>query len=210
MPRVVTGLVGLIVLAHVAAMFLAPATLEGLYVEFGVAPAYLLEAARSHPFAILVAPLSHVFLHGGWIHLLFNCFLILQTGELVAERLGRDAGGALRFLTLFFASAAAGAVVYILFNAQSGTPAIGASGAGCGLYGAYLLALAPNWRIAIRAPAIWRMAFFFLAVNVGLALLARASGVLPIAWEAHLGGFVGGVALYPLLAPRRVRRTPWG
>jgi membrane associated rhomboid family serine protease len=46
------------------------------------------------------------------------------------------------------------------------------------------------------------MGFVFLAVNVALAALARFTGVLPIAWEAHLGGFVAGVLLYPALPPR--------
>ncbi len=200
MPRVVTGLVGAIVLAHAATLLLSPAAHEALIVRYGVVPA---------DGAALAPLVGHVFLHAGWFHLIFNIFLILQTGELVAERLGRSWSGAVKFLALFFASGAAGALTYIGFNPTSQAPAIGASGAACGLFAAYLLALAPNWRMAIRSPQILQMGFYFLLVNVGVAMLARTTGVLPIAWEAHLGGFVAGVVVYPLLAPKRVA-APWG
>jgi membrane associated rhomboid family serine protease len=46
-----------------------------------------------------------------------------------------------------------------------------------------------------------RAGAYFLAANVGLAAVARMSGVLPIAWEAHLGGFIAGALCYPLLLP---------
>ena len=99
---------------------------------------------------MLAALTGNVFLHAGLLHLFFNGMLILQTGELVAERFGRDVGGALRFLALFFGAAAAGAVVYVLVNWGSTTPAIGASGAACGLFAAYLMAPFPDWRVALR------------------------------------------------------------
>ena len=201
MPRVVTGLVGAVVIAHAARYLLSPAALDALINVGAVVPARGLTLASA---------LGHVFLHAGWLHLAFNMFLILQTGELVAERFGRGWGGAARFLALFFASGAAGALTYIALNPGSQAPAIGASGAACGLFSAYLMALAPDWRAALRSPQILQMGFYFLAVNVGVAMLARSSGVLPIAWEAHLGGFIAGLALYPVLAPkRRALRSPW-
>jgi len=197
MPRVVTGLVALIILAHAATLFISPAAHTQLLITYGVVPADGLSPASL---------LGHVFLHAGWLHLIFNMFLILQTGELVGERLGRSWGGALRFLVLFFLSGVAGALTYFALNPGSEAPAIGASGAASGLFAAYLMALAPSWSRALRTPAILQMGFYFLAVNVGVAMLARSSGVLPIAWEAHAGGFAAGLVLYPLLAPRR---TPW-
>lgn len=200
MPRVVTGLVGAIVLAHAGRYALSQDAQAALFETAGVVPAHGLTP---------VSALGHVFLHAGWLHVAFNMFLVLQTGELVAERFGRSLGGALRFLALFFASGVAGAAMFVALNPGSQAPAIGASGAACGLFAAYLMALAPDWRSAIRNPQILQMGFYFLAVNVGVAMLARSSGVLPIAWEAHLGGFIGGLVLYPLLAPKRTA-APWG
>ena len=200
MPKAVTGLVGAIILAHVGRLVLSQDAQGALIEAAAVIPAHGLT---------LASVFGHVFLHAGWLHLAFNMFLLLQTGELVAARFGRDLGGALRFLALFFASGAAGAAMYIALNPGSLGPAIGASGAACGVFSAYLMALAPNWRSAIRNPQILQMGFYFLAVNVGVAMLARSSGVLPIAWEAHLGGFIGGLVLYPLLAPKRAAMSPW-
>lgn len=209
MPRVVTGLVAVISLAFVASLFLDAPTQEMLFTRLGVTPALILMEAPHAPLAALEPFFGHVFLHGGWLHLIFNAFLILQTGELVAERFGRTPAGAAKFLALFFGSGVAGAALFVALNPQSQSPAIGASGAASGLFAAYLLALAPTWRLALRAPQVWQMGFYFLLVNVGVAMLARSSGVLPIAWEAHLGGFLGGLLLYPLLAPRRRRLAPW-
>ena len=201
MPKAVTGLVAAIVLAHTGRYLVSRDAQAALINTVAVIPAHGLTFASMF---------GHVFVHGGWIHLAFNMFLILQTGELVASRFGRDLAGAGRFLTLFFASGAAGAAMYIALNPGSQGPAIGASGAACGLFSAYLMALAPDWRTAIRSPQILQMGFYFLAVNVGVAMLARSSGVLPIAWEAHLGGFIAGLVLYPLLAPKRAVVSPWG
>ncbi len=202
MPRVVTFLVLTIVLAHGATYLLDARAYEALLETFAVIPARFADGDFGLP-GIFAALTGNAFLHAGPLHLFFNCMLILQTGELVAERFGRGVGGVLRFLALFFGAAAAGAIVYVLVNWGSTTPAIGASGAACGLFAAYLMAPYADWRMAVRSPTVLQMGFYFLLVNVALAALARVTGALPIAWEAHLGGFVAGIALYPLLVPKQ-------
>lgn len=201
MPRVVTLLVLAIALAHGATYLLDARTFEALLETFAVIPARFANGELGAP-GMFAALTGNAFLHAGLLHLFFNSMLILQTGELVAERFGRDGAGAARFLALFFGAAAAGAIVYVLLNWGSTTPAIGASGAACGLFAAYLMAPYADWRVALRSPAVLRMGFYFLLVNVAIAALARVTGALPIAWEAHLGGFVAGVALYPVLVPK--------
>lgn len=201
MPRVVTFLVLAIALAHGATYLLDVRTYEALLATFAVIPARFASGDLGAA-GMLAALTGNAFLHAGLLHLFFNSMLILQTGELVAERFGRDGEGAVRFLVLFIGAAAAGAVVYVLVNWGSSSPAIGASGAACGLFAAYLMAPYPDWRLALRSPAALQMGFYFLLVNVALAALARVTGALPIAWEAHLGGFIAGVALYPLLVPK--------
>lgn len=154
-----------------------------------------------HSFIALLGPLfGHVFLHAPsfFVHIGMNMLVLVQVGGLPNLRLG-----SWRFLLLFFGSAAAAALTYVLFNLGSETPAIGASGAVCGVFAGYLLSARPSWREALADRAVRRAGFWFLAVNVGLAFVAARTGVLPIAWEAHLGGFIGGMGLYPLLAPRR-------
>jgi len=173
--------------------------------RFAVIPARFTGAfdGFSHPLAALGPLLGHVFLHAGWLHLLFNMMVLLQVSQPAEGRLGLG-----RFLAMFFGAGVAGAAAYIALNPASMTPAVGASGAVCGVFGATLLAARPRWTQALLDRRVLTAGFWFLAVNVGLAALARVSGLLPIAWEAHLGGFLGGAALYPFLAPRS--RGPWG
>jgi rhomboid protease GluP len=129
--------------------------------------------------------------------------VFLQAAPFVAGRLGAG-----RFVALFFGSAIGAALAYILINAHAETPAVGASGAVCGVFGAYFLSVRRSWREALADPQVRGAGFSFLFINVFLAGLASVSGFLPIAWEAHLGGFVAGAALYPLLAPR-LTPGPW-
>jgi membrane associated rhomboid family serine protease len=204
MPRVVTVLVGAIGLAHGATYLLDAPTYNALVETFAVIPARFSDGTIGIIGAV-ESLFGNAFLHAGFIHLFFNAMLILQTGELVAERFGRSVDGVWRFLALFFGAAAAGGLVYVAFNWGSSTPAIGASGAACGLFVAYLMAPFRDWRAALRTPSVLQMGFVFLVVNVALAAFARFAGVLPIAWEAHLGGFIAGVVLYPLLLPRAAR-----
>ncbi len=207
-PRTILVLCAAIAAAHVARLVASDEAQSEALAAFAIIPARF---APSDPFAFTkpfeaVGPLfGHVFLHAGFIHLLFNLMLIVFAGGITAQRFAQAGGGGWRILALFFGAAAASAWAYIAINPGSLTPAIGASGAASGLFAAYLFSPYGDWRLAARDWGLWRQAFWFLAVNVGIAYLARAADVLAIAWEAHLGGFLGGLMLYPLLAPHRGR-----
>jgi len=211
MPRVVTGLLLAIVAAHAATLFIGRDGQLALIDWLAVNPALIAAHLDVGDVGAAAAPMvGHAFLHAGWLHLFFNCMLILQTGETAAERYGRDLAGAGRFLLLFAVSAVVGALTYIAINPQSNVPAVGASGAACGLFAAYLLSLRRTTREAVADRGVQQMAFYFLLINVGLAAAARVFGVLPIAWEAHLGGFIAGALLHPFLARRAGPVGPWG
>lgn len=205
-PAVVLALAAAIGLAQIPFTLLSDYGERVVITVLGVIP--LRYAANSPaPFSGLfdaAAPLlGHVFLHGGWLHLFFNLVLLLQVGPLASAGLGHRSW--LRFLALFWLSAIGGALLYIGINPQSASPAIGASGAVSGIFAGYLwgaLRFAPPTGEAFRRIAMSGAVFLFL--NVGLAAAARMTGFLPIAWEAHLGGFVAGLAAYPFL----VRRGP--
>jgi membrane associated rhomboid family serine protease len=205
-PRVVTWLMGAILAAYLA-YFLAPNDAKefALY-HFSVIPARF-DANGPAPYGSwfeMAAPLiGHVFMHGGWIHLGMNLLVMAQGAPFVAARLG-----GLRFLLLFFVSGAAGALAYVLIHPGGEGPMVGASGAICGVFGAYFLAVRPTPRAAFADPRVRNAIFMFLLINVVLAGVAQMTGFLPIAWQAHLGGFMAGAALYPLLAPR-VAAGPW-
>ncbi len=199
-PPVVWALVGSIALGFIV-FALAPRELQN-----AIDYAFALIPARFHSDGALrfqhwyepAGPIfGHAFLHVAWWHAALNAFFLFLTARLPAMRLG-----AWRFLVLFFASAAGGALAFLALNWNSQDFAIGASGAVCGVFIAYFLALRPTWVQALAEPAIRNQlgAIFFL--NVVLMGVAAESGFLPIAWEAHLGGFIGGAIAYVALAPR--------
>jgi len=203
MPLELALLVGAIVLAHLARIFAPPDTQAAIVEALAVTPARWESALSSGQLFATILPsmFGHVFLHAGWVHLLFNMSLLVSVGRGLAENLRRGAHPAVRFYIIFFGAAAAGALSYVLIDRGSDAPALGASGAVCGIYSAYLLSVFPRWQDSLRQPAILQNGAIFVLINVGLAFAARFFGVLPIAWEAHLGGFIGGLILYPLLAP---------
>ena len=147
--------------------------------------------------------LGHVFLHAGWWHAGLNAFFFFLLGRVPAQRLGPA-----RFLALFILSAIGGAVAYVAIAWNSGMPAVGASGAVCGVFTAYYMALPPRWTMALRDSRIRNQWFMIFFINVVLMGLASELGWFPIAWQAHLGGFVAGGLAYAALAPKPAR-GPW-
>ena len=200
MPISVLGLGALIVLAFVALGQYAPDDHQDLFERFAIVPAWITSGNQS-PADAAAALFGHVFFHYGFLHLLMNGLAFLQAAPFVAFRIGD-----LRFLVLFFISALGGAAAFILIHPASEVGAVGASGAICGIYGAYFLAVRPSPRAALADPQIRNSMLSFLGINVVLMAFLP----LPIAWEAHLGGFFAGALAYPLLAPRRRESGPWG
>ncbi|GAM99999.1 glpG protein [alpha proteobacterium U9-1i] len=198
-PPVVLLLGGAILVAFFALGQFDPNAHQALFNQWGVVPARF-DAPMDY--VVLAAPLfGHVFFHYGVAHILMNGLAFMDAAPFVASRLG-----AVRFLVLFFASALGGALAYILINAHSEIGAVGASGAICGLFGAYFLGVRPSPQAALADPRVRRAIVVFLGINVVLFALLP----LPIAWEAHLGGFIAGAIAYPLLAPKCTSAGPWG
>jgi membrane associated rhomboid family serine protease len=206
MPIVVWALVAAIVLAFlVYAMAPYDAQLAATY-------ALALVPERFHagsPFGFtrwyepLGPILGHAFLHVTWWHAGLNAFFLFVTGRLPALRLG-----AARFLAIFFVSVLSGAFVFLALNWNGEGFAVGASGGVCGMITAHFLALRASWRDALGDPRIRNALGMLVFINVVLMGVAAETGLFPIAWEGHLGGFVGGGLAYIALAGKP--RGPWG
>lgn len=217
LPPMTLAILAMIVVAQLAYMAASLDSRAWAQFSFAVYPIRFTEsgpASFTHWYEPLGPLLGHPFLHGfynpdngerpgAWIHLFMNALAFVQAAPIVEWRVG-----ARRLLVIFAVSAIAGAGLYVLLNAGSAVGAVGASGAVCGIFAGYFLGVGRHWREAIHRPEIRNGAIVFLVVNVGLAAIARMTGVLPIAWEAHLGGFIGGAAAYLALAPRRAF-GPW-
>jgi rhomboid family protein len=159
---------------------------------------------------------TSMFLHGGWAHLIGNMVYLWIFGDNVEDRLGH-----LRYLGAYLVAGVGAALAHAYLSPDSPIPTVGASGAISGVLGAYLL-LFPHARVltlipllffyfhVVELPAVLYLGLWFLmqllSGTIAFALPGPAGGV---AWWAHVGGFVVGVALVPLLRRRDSDARPW-
>ncbi len=144
--------------------------------------------------------LTHLFLHGGVLHLLGNMWFLWIFGGNVEDRLG-----SFRFLLFYGAAGAGAAAAQIAAGPASVLPMVGASGAISGVLGAYLI-LFPTalvWTLVpwivpiVPVPAVVFLVLWFVlqACNGLGSLVNGAAADGGVAWWAHAGGFVVGVLL---------------
>ncbi len=160
---------------------------------------------------------SYALIHADLTHLGFNSIWLLAFGSPVARRFG-----ALRFLVLFVVTAAAGALAHLLTHAGEMAPVVGASAAVSGAMGAatrfVFQAGGPldSWRlgpgdadripaaplaVAMRNPRVIAFVAVWFAANLlfGVGSVSITGGEQNVAWEAHVGGFLAGLLLFPML-----------
>jgi membrane associated rhomboid family serine protease len=142
-------------------------------------------------------PLSSMFLHGGWFHLIGNMWFLWVFGNNVEDSMGHG-----RYLFFYVLCGLAAAAAQTMVNPSSAIPMVGASGAISGVMGAYVV-LYPRVRVhmlvilaifitRIVVPAYLMLGYWFLLQLVGGGLATEEGGV---AFWAHAGGFVAGAAL---------------
>lgn len=148
---------------------------------------------------------SSFFMHGGLLHILLNMWTLYIFGSSVESRYGSVA-----FFIFYMACGVAANLTHFYFNASSPVPVLGASGAVAGVMGAYAASF-PRARLIMVIPIVFIPLFFelpalsFVVIWFGLQLLQGAVEFFQpsmgggIAWWAHIGGFVAGMALLPLL-----------
>jgi rhomboid protease GluP len=142
---------------------------------------------------------TSMFLHAGLLHIGANTFFAYIVARPVAMLMGEGVKGALRFVALYLICGVISGLTYVAFHPHGHVPAIGASGALSGLWGA--LVRIPDAPGPISKPwalRVWRRAAPFVLVNIVAMGALSAADVLPVAWEAHLGGFVSGLLLVGL------------
>jgi membrane associated rhomboid family serine protease len=139
--------------------------------------------------------LSYQFMHGGWLHLLLNCWAIYVFGREVEETLGRN-----RFLTLYFTSGVIGglfqALAGVLLGGAFAAPVVGASAGAFGLVAAFatLYPERPLMLLLFFIIPVSMRAKFLLLFSALLTLFGIAFPMDNIAHAAHLGGMLTGIA----------------
>ena len=210
-PLVTLTCIGLNVLIFVYELGLG--TRLGQFIAvYGFVPAHyfsLSETAPWHPVTRFGPLFSAMFVHGGWLHLLGNMWMLWIFGDNVEDRLGKG-----RYLAYYLGCGVAATYLHALTAPNSSLPVIGASGAIAGVMGGYFV-LFPSARVVtlipiffffqvITVPAVIFLALWFLLQFVHGLTTSSADLGGGVAWWAHVGGFVVGAVL--LLPVRRSHR----
>lgn len=166
-----------------------------------------------HGFAPVTQWVTHMLLHGGYVHLLFNSAWLLAFGGAVANRIG-----SLRAIAFAALCGFAGALVFLVVRWGEISPMVGASGAVLGLMGASMRFLIPALdhgrgslrdihsalhlplmplAVALKDPRVLASTAMLVVLNFAGAFgMAPAGAEGPIAWEAHAGGYLAGLLLF--------------
>jgi membrane associated rhomboid family serine protease len=140
--------------------------------------------------------LTSMFMHGSWAHIIGNMWFLWIFGDNVEDAMGRG-----RFVVYYLLCGVIAAMAQILSMPASTAPMVGASGAIAGVLGGYLV-LYPRARVR----CLWILIIFITTIDVPAWLLLGvwflSQFLIPmgagVAWMAHVGGFVAGVALIKL------------
>ena len=211
-PVVSYSVLGLCVAVFLWQVSLAPRAAQEAVYALGMIPAVLFGQASLPPDVVMVPPaatlITSMFLHGGWLHLLGNMLYLWIFGDNVEDAMGHG-----RFVVFYLVCGLGAALAQAALDPGSQVPMVGASGAISGVLGAYLV-LHPRAHVLVliplgffsqlvRLPALIVLLFWF-GLQLFEQVMSRPDGGGGVAFMAHIGGFVAGMALIPLFKRARV------
>lgn len=179
------------------------------YYQYGLVPASFFGHADLPPEAAFINSwltlFTTIFVHGGFLHLLGNMLFLWTFGDNIEDSMGH-----VRFVVFFLLTGAFAAFCHAVWDTQSLSPLVGASGAVSGILGAYIL-LYPRSRILVGIPLgpiflpIRLRAWLLIGIWFGLQIFNVINGGVDgggTAWLAHIGGFLAGMILLPVFKYR--------
>ena len=224
-PRFSTPIITYFIIALNVVVFLyelmvggqSQGALNAFVAEFGVIPrhevAVLTGQSSLSPAAAILPIFTSMFLHGGWLHIIFNMWWLWIFGDNIEDYLGH-----FKYLVFYLVTGFVAALVHIALNLTSRVPTVGASGAIAGVMGAYIV-LYPRGKVLTLVFLIvfvtfwWLPAWLFLGywfliqfisgAATSIATTSQSTGGVAV-W-AHVGGFLAGIVLIKLM-PARPRR----
>ncbi|GAB4271632.1 MAG: rhomboid family intramembrane serine protease [Candidatus Rifleibacteriota bacterium] len=203
-PYITWLLLGLNILVFIVQLGLPRYLLETFYHLYGIVPARIMHpdwaSAVGFPAGAIITLLTSMFIHGGWLHIIGNSWMLWLFGDDVEDRIGHG-----NFLLLYFLSGIVAGITQIALHPDSTIPTIGASGAIAGVMGAYFL-LFPRASLYVLVPIfffidIWKIpAALFLPIwFIGELFSGTVALITPgfsnIAFWAHIGGFIAGASI---------------
>lgn len=169
-----------------------PELMNQIIYTFGLIPADFIKGQTSWlgylPF------LSSTFLHGSWMHVIGNMWILWLFGDNVEDKMGRG-----RFLLFYLLCGLIASMTHFLINPASQVPVVGASGAVAGIMGAYFI-MFRKAKVLTYIPPIFLLnlpAWIYLGFWALSQVYYGVSGNQgQIAFWAHIGGFAAGMFLY--------------
>jgi len=201
-PIITVILICINALVYIYEFLLGPAVDEFL-VKYGMTPYEITHGVSVYPRAIPVFAtlITSMFLHAGLLHVAGNMLFLWIFGNNVEDSMGR-----FRFVVFYLLCGLLASFAQILMGPDSPIPNVGASGAIAGVLGGYIL-LFPRARVTtliflgifitwVELPAIVVLLFWItLQVLLGITGISSAMADGGVAYFAHIGGFVAGIAL---------------
>jgi membrane associated rhomboid family serine protease len=225
-PYVNYFLIGLNVLVFLMELMVGAQSeraLNGFLFQFGVVPRHVTGLLTGtpvfNPVAAILPMFTSMFLHGSWLHIIGNMWVLYIFGDNIEDYLGH-----FKYIVFYLISGLAAGFAHTLLNPASNVPSVGASGAIAGVMGAYFV-LYPRARVLTIVPLIifftfwwlpawivlgyWFLIQFLSGTATSIAYSAQTTG--GIAFWAHVGGFVAGIVLIKVFPqrPQRNRYATW-
>ena len=213
-PTKLTPVVTIATIAVCILVFLYQASLpvgpDNTFVfQYGAIPALLFGQADLPETVVLIPAyatlITSMFLHGGWMHLIGNMLYLWIFGNNIEDVMGHA-----KYVVFYLTCGIVAALSHALTDPSSTIPMVGASGAISGVLGAYIL-LFPRARVLVLMPGLGAtkvaagvvlgMWFVMQLLSGGMSIGSQGGGV---AFFAHIGGFLAGMALIGLFKRRDV------
>jgi membrane associated rhomboid family serine protease len=206
-------LIAINILVFLYMLFMPESTLEAFFNTYAMTPSHFVEGVT---LANAMTIFTSMFMHAGLAHIAGNMLYLWIFGDNVEDRLGHFG-----YLVFYLAGGVVASLTHILTNWGSDMPTVGASGAIAAVLGAYLVFF-PSSRVATFIPlpfgifykltlvpaAVVLGLWFVYQLFEGVAALGGAD-VGGVAVWAHIGGFVFGMVVAVLLAPRETRQKAY-
>ncbi|MBI1301617.1 MAG: rhomboid family intramembrane serine protease [Alphaproteobacteria bacterium] len=154
--------------------------------RFSFIPAVYTGGVEWH-WSALFSPFTALVLHGNWLHLTFNLVMMAIMGVFFERQYGWK-----RTALFFILCGQFGNLLYFALNPLSAAPVVGASGAISGLFAAAFITMIERGMVRpdMQKRGPWPFIILWIAIIVGLGMISN-----DVAWQSHLGGFLGGVGL---------------
>ncbi len=173
----------------ILSLFIGAADKLAIIYYFGFVPA-IYTGAAPWSWSGVISPFTTLIIHSGWMHLAFNMFMMMIMGVFFEREFG-----AKRTAIFFLLSGMAGNAAYFLLDFGSTIPVIGASGAISGLFAVAIIIMIERGAMGAEMQRRGVLPFILLwsTIIIGLGLISS-----DVSWQSHIGGFLGGVAIFQL------------